>query len=219
MIISELPPIVKPGMRTQIEEIDGKDGDIITHLGYSAYDKTLDIGLYGDYVLDEVAAYFNSQGTVTFSNEPDKFYKYTSIEQIDFERLVRYKTASVTFHVQPFKYSLLERGRQFDISQYPSGEIVVYNIGNVISKPAITISGSGPIGISINGVQIFIIELGGGSTITIDAERLEAYGGGELKNRQVIGSYDNFVFPPGENVVATTGDVTRVYIENYSRWI
>ena len=39
LLISELPPITKPKIRTNIEEIDGRDGDIVTYLGYSAYDK------------------------------------------------------------------------------------------------------------------------------------------------------------------------------------
>lgn len=105
LIIQNLPPITKPKIRTNIEEIDGRDGDIITKLGYSAYDKEFDIGLYGNYDVNQVISYFNSEGTVIFSNEDDKFYKYTIIEQIDFERLIRFKTAKVKMHVQPFKYS------------------------------------------------------------------------------------------------------------------
>lgn len=105
LLIQNLPPITKPKIRTNIEEIDGRDGDIITKLGYSAYEKEFDIGLYGNYDVDQVISYFNSEGTAIFSNEDDKFYKYSIIEQIDFERLIRFKTAKVKMHVQPFKYS------------------------------------------------------------------------------------------------------------------
>ena len=108
LLIQSLPPISKPLIRTQVEEIDGRDGDIITKLGYSAYDKDIEIGLRGNFEVDDVIAYFDSDGIVTFSNEPDKYYHYQIIEQIDFERLVRYRTAKVTFHVQPFKYSTTE---------------------------------------------------------------------------------------------------------------
>ena len=66
--------------------------------------------------IDEIIEYFNSSGVVTFSNEPDKYYKYSIYEQIDFERLIRFKTAEVTLHVQPFKYSLLEQPQTFSIS-------------------------------------------------------------------------------------------------------
>ena len=104
LLIQELPPISKPKMRTQIEEIDGRAGDIVTQLGYAAYTKTISIGLYGDFDIDEVISYFNSAGTVVFSNEPDKYYNYEIIDQIDFNRLVRFRTAKVKMHVQPFKY-------------------------------------------------------------------------------------------------------------------
>lgn len=114
LIIQTLPPITKPKMRNRAEEIDGRDGDIITLLGYSAYDKTFTIGLSYDYDIDEIIDYFNRSGTVTFSNEPDKYYNYTILEQIDFEKLIRYKTATVTMHVQPFKYSTIETLKSFE---------------------------------------------------------------------------------------------------------
>lgn len=113
LLIQSLPPISKPLLRTEVEEIDGRDGDITTPLGYAAYDKTVTIGLYGDFDIDQVIAYFNGSGTVTFSNEPDKFYNYQITQQIDFEKLIRFRTATVTFHVQPFKYSVAETARTF----------------------------------------------------------------------------------------------------------
>lgn len=109
LIIQSLPPITKPKIRTTIEEIDGRDGDVITKLGYSAYDKEVSIGLYGDFDIDDCIRYFDSEGTVVFSNEPDKYYKFTIIDQIDFERLIRFRTAKVKFHVQPFKYSDVDK--------------------------------------------------------------------------------------------------------------
>ena len=104
LLIQSLAPISKPLMRTETEEIDGRDGDISTPLGFSAYDKEITVGLYGNYDINAIIAFFNSEGTVTFSNEPDKYYNYQIFDQIDFERLIRFKTATVTFHIQPFKY-------------------------------------------------------------------------------------------------------------------
>jgi len=115
LLISELPPITKPLIRTEVEEIDGRDGDIVTKLGYSAYNKEFTIGLYGDFDIDEVIQYFNSEGTVTFSNEKDKYYNYQILDQIDFERLIRFRTATVVMHVQPFKYSLEDNEKTFNI--------------------------------------------------------------------------------------------------------
>lgn len=346
LLISTLPAITKPPIRVQIEEIDGKDGDIITPLGYAAYDKTFQIGLYGDYEIDEVIKFFDSSGTVTFSNEDDKFYYYKIIERIDFERLIRFKTATVTMHVQPFKYSLLDQYKTFimhpqllnftsynntingitvnvtangaitvsgtgtsatefyipipaitltagnyTLNAYSSGtspnncsirlikdspsaansfggayvtlingetvsinanligsntynyiyfyitpgtinfnlnlvllnnensDLTIRNNGNTTAKPTITIYGGGTINLSVNGVQIFVIQLGNLDNITIDTNEMEAYSGGELRNRLITGDYENFVLNPGKNDISVSGEVRQIKIENFSRWI
>lgn len=108
LAISKLPPITKPMIRTNIEEIDGRDGDLITELGYSAYDKELEIGLYHDFDINAIIKYFTGEGTIIFSNEPDKFYNFKIVNQIDYEKLLKFKTAVVTIHCQPFKYSVTE---------------------------------------------------------------------------------------------------------------
>ena len=108
LAINELPPIVKAPMRVLQEEIDGRDGDIITDLGYGAYDKIMTIGLYDGYDINEIIAFFNEEGTIVFSDEADKYYNFKIIEQIDYERLIKFRTASITFHCQPFKYPLTE---------------------------------------------------------------------------------------------------------------
>lgn len=108
LIIQSLPPITKPKVRTSVEEIDGRDGDIVTKLGYAAYDKEVTIGLHGDFDIDDAIAFFDSEGEVVFGNEPDKYYRYQILDQIDFERLVRFRTAKVKMHVQPFKYDAVD---------------------------------------------------------------------------------------------------------------
>lgn len=173
LLISSLPPISKPQVRTQIETVDGRDGDIVTPLGFSAYDKVINIGLTYNYDVDEIIEFFNSEGIVTFSNEPDKYYRYAIYEQIDFEKLIRFKTAEVTLHVQPFKFSTTEEPELFDVV---SGQaIAVTNEGNTDSRPNLTIIGSGDIDVSLNGSQILSIELEDDQAVIIDSEDMNAY--------------------------------------------
>lgn len=220
LLIQSLPPISKPKMRTTIEEIDGRDGDIVTPLGYAAYNKPLSIGLKGDYNVDDVIAYFNTSGKITFSNELDKYYNFAIYDTIDFNRLIRFKTANINIHVQPFKYSLDEP----PITVNNAGQkltIPVRNTGNIYSKPKLTITGKGTIAVYLNDTQIFNIELSAaGETILIDAVSMNATDpDGNYLNRQVTGDYDNLRLVTGVNNLKITGDFSTVTVENYSRWI
>ena len=220
LLIQNLPPISKPKQRVNIEEIDGRDGDIVTYLGYGAYDKEFKIGLYGNYDVDEVIKYFNSSGTVTFSNEEDKYYNYQILDQIDFERLIMFKEATVKMHIQPFKYSNVEAKKTFTITNQTS--INIRNSGNYISKPILTITGTGTINLSLNNEQLFVIDLGETSTsIVLDINNMNAYNPttNAYMNRAVTGNYNNFNLNIGTNTISWTGTVTQIEIQNYSRWI
>lgn len=216
LAINEMPPITKPSIRTNTEEIDGRDGDIVTRLGYSAYDKEMTIGLYGSYDLDEIMSYFNQSGTIIFSTESDKYYNFEILEQIDYEKLLKFKTATITMHCQPFKYEVNETPITLS-----SGNNTVKNKGNIYAKPIIYIKGSGTITISLNGNQIFNIVMGDNTEIEIDIEKLEAYNpnDGTLLNRIVTGDYDDFKLESGNNTINLGGTITSANITMYSRWL
>lgn len=339
LIIQSLPPISKPKMRTSIETIDGRDGDVVTKLGYSAYDKEVSIGLHGDFDIDDAISFFDSEGEVVFSNEPDKYYRYQILDQIDFKRLVRFRTAKVKMHVQPFKYDAVDRTfdivnqflhiensatSKFGITATSSGgsirvsgratsdvdievpiesmslsgsytltasasgsaagcalrlidgspsrsfggsymelksdgvstmtaaadsnaeydalwldikagtsvdftlgvtmasdsfnETSLTNRGNVISRPTVTVYGSGNVELAINAVTVLSFSIDSGS-ITIDAEEMNAYHRDALMNRRVTGDYADLALNVGENVLSWNGDVTAIRVEDFSRWL
>lgn len=214
LIIQSLPPISKPKVRTSTEEIDGRDGDIVTKLGYAAYDKEVSVGLHGDFDIDDAIAFFDSEGEVVFGNEPDKYYRYQILEQIDFERLIRFRTAKVKMHMQPFKYDAVDR--VFEAVGQKS--VTLRNRGNIASRPTVTVYGSGNVELAINAVTVLSFSIDGGS-ITIDAEEMNAYHGDALMNRHVTGDYSDLRLSVGENVISCSGDVTEIKVEDYSRWL
>lgn len=218
LLISELPPVSKPQMRTQVDTIDGRDGDVVTDLGFQAYDREVSIGLHGGFDIDDVSEYFNSEGIAIFSNEPTLFYKYKITRQIDYERLIRFRKAKVVFHVQPFKFSTIETPLSYEIGENQTS-IKVFNSGNYKSNPKLTVYGTGSIVFALNGTNILTINLGDEGNITIDTAELEAYKGTVLKNRLVSGDYDKFALLKGENTISWTGTVTKIEIGQYSRWI
>ena len=220
LMIQSLPPITKPKIRTSVEEFDGRDGDIVSVLGYGAYDKTITIGLKGDYDVDEVISFLQQEGKITFSNELDKYYYFSQYDTIDFEKLIRFKTANVNFHIQPFKHSLDEQPLKWT---NPGNKTIctfsVRNRGNLKSKPKITIEGTGEINVYIGIENILQIALTN-ETIIIDAEKMNAYSQtGEYMNRKVIGEYRNLRLPSGVSDLRVTGNLQSVKVENYSLWI
>ena len=214
LLIQKLPPIIKPAQRIEVEEIDGRAGDIITPLGYAAYDRDLLIGLRWNYDLDQIIAFFNGSGEAIFSNEPDKIYTYRIDEAVNYEALGRLKSANVVFHCQPFKHKAGKTAISI------SGETTVVNEGNVFSRPTISVTGSGTVGIYLNGRQMLALAMGDTEqTITIDLEEQNAYSGSVLMNRSVTGSYAAFTVPVGSNTMEVTGTVSDASISRYSRWI
>ena len=240
LLISELPPISRASMRVKETVIDGVDGSIIEELGYESYDKTVIIGLKIGADVDKVAEFFTGNGEIVFSNEPERYYIGRVIKGIDFERMLRYRVAKVTFRVQPFKYNRVEVARQATFS-LPSGDeaieckMIVDNIGNHTAKPIITIKGAGVPWLWINGKAVcgysFIEGVEGVSqdefmnykgTVVIDCEKQDVYWEGELKNRHFQGEFP--VLEKGSNVIlienyAIAGAVESIKIEKYSRWL
>lgn len=214
LLIQKLPPIIKPAMRTEVEEIDGRDGDIITPLGFSAYDRELLIGLRWGFNIDEIIDYFNSDGTAVFSNEPNKVYYYKILEQIDYEALGRLKKATVTFHCQPFKYEYGESPITFSSSE------TVVNGGNIYARPTIEVTGEGTVGIYLDANEMLTLDMGvSETTFLIDLEEMNAYEGTTLANRKVTGDYSQFILPVGSSTLSVSGTVTSVTVTRYSRWI
>lgn len=222
LLIQSLPPISKPKIRTSIEEIDGRDGDIVTTLGYAAYDKPISIGLKGDYNVDDVIEFFNTSGQVIFSNELDKYYNFAIYDTIDFNRLIRFRTATLNMHVQPFKYSVDEPPITWTNTNGTTiANISVRNTGNIYSKPILTITGKGIVNIYLDNTQILELALSAaGETVIIDVEGMNATDtDGNYLNRQVTGDYDNLIFKVGVNSLRVTGTLTSITIDKYSRWI
>lgn len=216
LLICELPPITKPKMKTTITKINGRDGDIIEELGYESYTKSISIGLTRNYDVDEIIKYFTGSGKLVMSNEPDKEYICRIIDKIDYQKLLRFKTATIKFYTQPYKYKKDEAPTQLVISTETS--LTVRNQGLEKSKPTMTIKGSGMVEISLNGYAVFTYTFPENeSEVTIDSQEEEAYLEGVYKNRYMDGAFP--VLNPGNNTITWTGNLTEISVQPKSRWI
>ena len=222
LLISELPPITRPKMRVKETVIDGVDGSIIEEIGYESYDKPMVIGLKIGADIDEISEFFSGSGEVVFSNEPDKYYKATISNRIDFQRLLRYRVAQVTFRVQPFKYSRIEVPREAIYTE--RNNLLIENVGNHTAKPIITLTGREEVQIFIDGQYVFdYVFPEDEDTVVIDCEKQDAYlinennGAITLKNRNMGGDFP--VLKKGSSNISWGGILESIRIEKYSRWL
>lgn len=218
LIVTSLPPIAKPPKKVDTMEIDGRDGDIIIEQGYRAYDKKIEIGLTSGYDIDEIISWLDGSGDLIMSSEEDKIYKARIIGQINFERLLKFKTAEITFHVQPYKYLVDEAKINASSAQITAQSVSITNEGNVSAKPAIKLTGSGTVNISLNGYSVFSYEFPANDTyVIIDSEEQDAYVTGALRNRYMNGDFP--VLNTGSNTLTWTGTLTAIEITPRSRWL
>lgn len=218
LLICELPPITKPEMRKKETTIDGMDGSIIEELGYSSYTKNVDIGLHGQFDINQVIKYFTGEGDIVFSTEPDKVYKAKICGKIDYTRLLRYRNAKIPFIVQPYKYKFNEYVTETQPTDIENTYIEVFNEGYEESKPLIVLKGSGTVEISVNGTAIFSYTFPEGENeVHIDSEKEDAYLNTELKNRNMNGEFP--ILLPQTNKIEWSGAVESISILPRSRWL
>ena len=216
LIITNTPPITKPKMKVNKIEIDGRDGDIVEKIGYESYTKNVGIGLARNYDIDEIIKYFTGDGELVLSDEPDKVYIASIYDDVDYERLLQMRKATIKYHVQPFKYLKDESKVSLDITTETSVE--VENKGLEVSKPIFMIEGSGTIEIAVNGVNIFKYTFPSGeSKVTINSLEEEAYLDGVYKNRNMLGEFPKLEV--GKNTISWTGTLSKIEIEPKSRWL
>lgn len=217
LVITSVPPITKPPRRTNQILIDGRDGDIIEDLGFSAYDKAFTIVLHNTYDANEAIEFFNASGTAVFSNEPDKAYTYDSLEVIDIAKgtFNSIKVATIVLHCQPYKTKYPAE------SQTITGtSATVTNTGNTISAPRLRINGSGTVTVNIDESTAFVVVMPDAGWIVIDSEQLDAYSGDNLANRNVTGSYESLRLSPGSHTITISGgSVSSMVVDNASRWL
>lgn len=216
LIITDLPPIIKPKMKTNKIEIDGRDGDIVEKVGYESYTKSVGIGLARNFNIDEVINYFTGEGELVLSDEPNKVYLASIYDSIEYDRLLRMRKATIKFYVQPYKYLKDEDKVELDVTTHTSVEVI--NKGLEISKPIISLEGSGTVEIAVNNINIFKYTFPNDETkVIIDSLEEEAYYEGIYKNRNMLGEFPKLSV--GSNVISWTGTLTKISIEPKSRWL
>lgn len=209
VILTETPPITRAPKRYNSVYIDGLDGCEVDDLGYSAYIKKFKIGITEGADIDQVMDWLTGSGQLIIWNESDKYYDVQILDQIDYDRLISFHTATVSFLCQPYKYA---------ISETTTTETNITLSCNCDQLPSIKVTGSGEITLKVNNTEICSVTL---STtvpwIVMDSTKQDAFYNGSLANRSMRG---NFIkLKNGDNVITCTGMVTEIKTTYRKRWL
>jgi len=200
----------KPQRRSEIKLIDGKAGASVTEYGYAPYIIKAVIGVTKNADIDAIIAWLDGTGVLLCSDDQLKYRNVRVLNDIDYEKLLRFKKAKVEFYVQdPFRYLLSES----DITLTSSGSIT--NAGKVDSMPLLKLTGAGIVVLTI-GSQSFTyifdtpyVYIDCGSYLNGEFKQ-EAYYGTVYKNRKMTGEFPKLLV--GANAISWTGTLTELVV-------
>lgn len=212
IIVNELPPLIKPVRGINKITIPGRDGCLIEDLGtHGSIIKTVECTISDTEKIDEIISWLDGSGDVLFSNQNDRKYQASIINQIPFNRVVRewYKFI-IIFDCQPFGYAL-----DNDLITLPASPDTVVNPATKDSRPVVKVYGTGTIALTINSKLITLTNVS--SYVTIDSVLVDCYKDTALKNLDMAGEFPELIV--GENTISWTGTVTKVEITPNWRYL
>jgi phage-related protein len=213
ILVEEQPAIIKPQRKAEAFEIPGKSGLLhVDNNAYESYIKTVTCSLMSVKYLDEIIKWLDGMGDVVFSNEKNKKYEAVVFNVIPFSKVFGMKKYRfpVQFDCQPFKYELTQE----PVILAQPGQL--HNPGTMAAEPIITVYGTGSVTVSINWRSFSLAGIT--DYIVVDSRMLCAYRANtELMNHRMTGGFP--CFDTGENSISWTGNIQRLEILPYWRWL
>jgi len=208
--VDKLPTIIRAAKDIKKIEIEGRDGFLTQDLGsYSSTIKPVEVWIKNLDNLDFICSWLTGSSDVIFSNEQDKVYEATIINQIEFKKFIKeFHKFIIFFDCQPKKKSI----NNSVITLLNAGTI--FNSGSAISKPVIKVYGTGSITLSINGINVYLTNVN--EYVTLNSNLQDAYKDLVYKNSDMSGEFP--VLNVGNNNISWVG-VTKLEISPNWRWL
>lgn len=201
--VVRLPLLSPPKFRVNKVSTPYSEGDYLEYQDVENIVKEVEFQYEGkDF--DIIKGLFDGEGLVKFSNEEDRRYKCHIVDLIIEEKVLDYiYKVVVVFDCQPYSY--LDSGEEvLTITE----ATVFKNLGNIESKPVITVYGNGDIGLVVGQVSIQLKNVN--EYITINSLLMETYKGGMVQNNRMIGKFP--LLEKGDTSISWSGGVTKLEV-------
>lgn len=211
LMVNTLPSIIKAQKDIEKIEVVGHNGFLTKdNEAYKGILKIVECTITDLDNIDYICSWLDGSSNVIFSSEPDKIYRATIINQIEFKKVaVTFHTFIIQFDCQPHKYSINNNV----ITLTTTGTI--FNNGTANSKPVIKVQGTGNIDLNINGNIINLTNVS--EYVIINSDLMDAYKGTLLCNNTMNGEFPELI--PGNNTISFTGAVNSIEITPNWRYL
>ena len=214
--IRKLPVRVRPSERHKVVKVPGKPGSMILTEGddvFDSYAAEMVVTCPNTIPIDRVMAWLRGSSELVLSNDIDKCRPARIVGQVRFDRdgnsiLV----GTIPFLFQPFRQSRFPE--QTDRKTITGTSATITNLGDVASRPKVTITGSGNNTITIGGMAMTFTGISGTIVVDCDAEMITS--NGALWTGTSTGDF--WRIPTGQSTITQTGSMTIV-VDPCWRWL
>ena len=212
--VLKMPGITRANERIHSFSIPGRSGNLHeSEKAFDNYTKSVECLVAKGADIDRMASILRGSGTIIFSNEPERVYRVTIINQIDIAYAAKkFRNFLLQLDTHPFKFS----ASPLDDEIIATSAVTFYNRGSWESEPIIEVYGSGNVTLTINNKPYILKNISG--SVTVNSEMMEVYKGIENKNNTF--EADEFpILNTGENTISWSGSVSKVVIQPNWRWL
>ena len=203
----------------QAVEIPGRDGDLlIPNNRFKSFKQEFPIiyiGSYDDSIKKiETAKQLMLQDTnwhdMSFSFDPDYIYRASFVGEFRVKKSATYLTQTLSFNMMPYKY--LTTGQTY---QTITDGYELDNLGTILAKPIIKITGKGDCTIKIGNRSVSLKGIDGGIVMDSDSQLCTNLAGTRTQFGKMYGDFIDIAI--GKQTVKITGDnITKT--ELLPRW-
>lgn len=168
---------------------------------------------------NSVYNWLQGAGTLTFSNDDERYWNAVANSQIVPERLSRHlRKLPVQFTCMPFRYSLSNEVEEVTLSDYSeqSYDGTILYEGTEPAEPTIKVSGSGEIGVYWGGNFVKLLNVTNFATIDVPTRRVYDSEGHVILNA-VEGDITKLRVTDGMHVIIDK-TCTKLEVQKNTRW-
>lgn len=243
IIVNKLPTIIKPSKNIEKIEVIGRNGFLTKDYNtYKSSVKSVECTIKNIDKLDSICSWLDGSGDLIFSNEEDKVYKATIINQIPFSKIIKqWHKFLIQFECQPLKKSRIDIDYMTTLSySVDRNSIAINPLSTLNYTGGNTFQSNIPIEINKKEELIVhnfgtmeakpVLELWGSGnirliinsdvitlndiqgTIIIDSEMMECYKGTLPCNNKMFGEF--LTLKLGKNIIKWEGNLERIKIKH-----